>query len=196
MKEKFEPFKELLKALREIRYAIGGKNNGSGNGSDIVLPKYVYGSIQDKTSNTSVKRLLEIDYDGKMIDFMTKLKMGVIDPHTFSEEEFINFQEFLNTHSFFVNDISRLFNYTLCVYTKEQKDIINKDSIIMDWHANITKLNNFVFMDLYDFLTNDGETTTLNIEKGQYYIIMHPLVYNDVINPPDMGDLTPIMPNT
>ena len=75
MREKFEPFKELLKALREIKYAIGGKNSGTGegNGNDIVLPKYIYGYVQDQTSQGMVERLLEIDYDGRVYDFGIKL---------------------------------------------------------------------------------------------------------------------------
>lgn len=198
MKEKFEPFKELLKALREIKYAIGGKNSGTGegNGSNIVLPKYIHGLVRDKIQNRDVENLLEIDYDGKLIDFDIKVEMGVINPDTISEEEFTNIVEFTGTHTCLYYDPSKTISNSLPVYTKEQKDVINKDCIIMDWSADITKLNDFVFMDLYDFLTRGGGTTTLNIEKGQYYIIVHPLVYNNMINPGNIGDLTPIGDNT
>ena len=34
MRDKFEPFKELLKALREIKYAILGNNNNGGEGDN------------------------------------------------------------------------------------------------------------------------------------------------------------------
>ena len=77
---------------------------------------------------------------------------------------------------------------SVCVYTKEQKDTINKNTIITEMYGNILKLNDFVFVDLYDFLTAHGGTTALNIEKGQYYTIMHPLMYNS-LNAPDIGDL-------
>lgn len=192
MKEKFEPFKELLKVLREIKYAIGGKNSGTGegNGNDIVLPKYIYGYFQDQTSHTFVERLVEIDYDGRVYDFMVKLKFGEINPSQLTEEEITNSTELFQNYT--TIPPLALVDNSACVYTKEQKDTINKNSIIMDTNGVILKLNDFVFVDLYDLLTTGGRTTTLNIEKGQYYTIMHPIEYNFMIGAPDMGDLTPI----
>lgn len=196
MKEKFEPFKELLKALREIRYAIGGKNSGTGegngNGNDIVLPKYICGYIPDQTSQTEVERLLEIDYDGRIYDLQVKLEYGEFDPSQFTEEEETNLIEFVSNHVVIGSIGAINIDNSLYVYTKEQKDTINKNSIIMEIYGIVLKLNDLVFVDLYDFLTANGGTTTLNIEKGQYYIIMHPLMYNSLINAPDIGDLTPI----
>lgn len=170
MKEKFEPFKELLKALREIRYAIGCKNNGTGNGngSDIVLPKYLYGYVEN------VETLLEIDYDGKLIDFYIKSKNGLINPSTFSEEELTNLMKFVATHTYLIHDVTKQIVNPSIVYTKEQKDAINKNSIIIDNNGEITKLNNFVFLDLCDFFVATHIPSTLDIQKGQYYTIMHP----------------------
>ena len=48
MKERFEPFKELLKALREIKYAIEGKDNnneGGGNNENYTWYDFIRDNI-------------------------------------------------------------------------------------------------------------------------------------------------------
>lgn len=221
MEEKFKPFKELLKALREIKYAIegGGNNSGEGNGNDIVLPKYVLCSYSDNSSSSpssssssssqsefsesnpsesnpeapgiifpgsSVPKVLEIDYSGKLVDIINTTDEEF---DNLSEEEITNLTEYSKNYTTNppYHDTTKQWpeiSAPVYLYTKEQIDIINKNSIIQLYNDMITKLDNNVVIDIVDIRQSVND-----IQRGQYYCIMTKTEYDKIINMEPLPDL-------
>ncbi len=214
MKERFEPFKELLKALREIKYAIEGKDNGAGlgNGNDIVLPKYAlcnFFSISSPSSspssgselsesnpsegdeggapailpNSSVFKVFEIDYSGKFL--ITKEEINNL-----PEEEGINLIQSLQNYTAnpAYNDNTKRgqLNSVEYLYTKEQIDTINKNSIIQLDYGIITKFDDNVVMDILDMSNYIGALPD-DIQRGQYYCIITKALYDYIMTSEPMG---------
>ena len=179
MKERFEPFKELLKALREIKYAIGGKDNnaGGGNGSDIILPKYVFGDFSHQSEITC--KVFEIDYSGKFVDIIS---MGQGEINNLPEEERTNLMQYVLNHT--INPASRDYtkgwdNHAQHIYTKEQIDIINENSIIQLYNGVIAKFNDNVVIDIVD-LRNGMEQLLNDVQRGEYYSIISKDLYDEI----------------
>lgn len=169
MKEKFEPFKELLKALREIKYAIGGKNSGAGEGgeSDVILPKYLAGWRGEGTTIF----ILKADYENKI----------------FTVEDFVNQNNYIDIYSPIPNDING--NVHSLVYTKDQIDKIKEGSLVLtamkftpifvkftEQHFEIVDIysirgeNNgqiYPYIQIYDENSDDY----VDIEEGKYFFI-------------------------
>lgn len=207
MEEKFKPFKELLKALKEIKYAIeGGNNSGEGNGNDIVLPKYVLCSYNSSSSSSSselsesnpdeeaapiilpgssVPKVLEIDYSGKLVDIGNTTNEEFND---LSEEEITNLTEYLTNYTtnpvYYDNtkQVNKLgVNY---LYTKEQIDTINKNSTIQLNNGLITKFGDNVVIDIVD----TGNSVD-DIQRGQYYCIITKTYYDIIKDMEPLPDL-------
>lgn len=225
MKERFEPFKELLKALREIKYAIGGKDNGAGegNGSDIVLPKYVlcnYNDLfadifSDSSSSSSssqselsesnpdeggapgtpfpgllAPKVLEIDYSGKLANILYIMQEEEIN---LSGEEKTNFIQYYQNHTInpIYGDGSKEFNWPyIYLYTKEQIDIINENSIVQLDNGMTIKLDDNVVIDILDNISSIARRLD-NVQRGQYYCIILKELYDKIPNMPTPPDLEP-----
>lgn len=167
MKEKFEPFKELLKALREIKYAIGGKNSGTGegNGNDIVLPKYLAGWRGEGAAIL----IMKADYENKMF-FNENFETSYLDIYSPVPSNING-----NTHSY--------------VYTKDQIDEIKEGSLVLimfEWFPIFVKFTeqHFEIVDIYSLRgANNGQTypyvqiydesinDLVDIEEGKYFFI-------------------------
>lgn len=170
MKEKFEPFKELLKALREIKYAIGGKNSGTGegngNGNDIVLPKYLAGWRGEGAAIL----IMKADYENKMFTAGKNLATSYLDIYSPVPSDING-----NVHS--------------CVYTKDQIDEIKEGSLVLivsEWFSFFVKFTEQLFeiVDIYSIRgENNGQkypyvqiydesiNDLVDIEEGKYFFI-------------------------
>lgn len=187
----------------------GGKNNSSEEGNNIVLPKYVFAGYYDNSSpspsspsspsipsksnpdeggapaifhGTLVSKVFEIDYSGKIVDI---IHIKDEEFNNLSEEEVTNLMQFTKDYTTNpnYNDLTKQWNTTgipVYLYTKEQIDIINKDSIVQLYEGTITKFDDNICIDILD-VPNSMEVLS-DIQRGQYYCIITKKEYDEIIN--------------